>query len=167
MKTTASSSLTVWCCLAVAWIFIVAGDYAAAAATTQPAVQTECPVMVGQAINPQIHSEYKGKRVYFCCLSCKAKFDADPEKYLSNLPQFAAGLSKGKPTPPARPKFWGRRWIEPMGATTLTLLITTVCLALLRRVRWPKPGVILRLHKIAGVCTLCSGLIHATLVIVS
>lgn len=163
MRTTASNSLTIWCCLAVAWILVVAGDYAVADATTQPAIQTKCPVMDDQDINPQIYSEYKGKRVYFCCLSCKAKFDADPEKYLSNLPQFAAGLSEGQPIKPARPKFWGRRWIEPMGATTLILLITTVCLALLRRIRWPKPGFILRLHKIAGICTLCAGLIHAAL----
>ncbi len=27
-------------------------------------------------------SEYKGKTYYFCALSCKEKFDKDPEKYL-------------------------------------------------------------------------------------
>lgn len=29
------------------------------------------------------HSEYKGRHVYFCCPGCKARFDKDPEKYLS------------------------------------------------------------------------------------
>lgn len=29
-----------------------------------------------------LHSEYKGKHVYFCCPSCKSRFDKDPEKYL-------------------------------------------------------------------------------------
>jgi YHS domain-containing protein len=33
--------------------------------------------------------EYKGKKVYFCCADCKAKFEADPEKYIAKLPQFA------------------------------------------------------------------------------
>jgi len=26
-------------------------------------------------------SEYKGKIYYFCAISCKKKFDSDPEKY--------------------------------------------------------------------------------------
>lgn len=29
-----------------------------------------------------LHSEYKGKHVYFCCAGCKPAFDKDPEKYL-------------------------------------------------------------------------------------
>ena len=44
-----------------------------------------CPVMGGEfAIEKDIlHSEYKGKHVYFCCPGCKAKFDKDPAKYLN------------------------------------------------------------------------------------
>ncbi len=49
--------------------------------------QTTCPVMAG-AINKDIFTEYKGKKVYFCCEDCKAKFLAEPEKYIANLPQF-------------------------------------------------------------------------------
>jgi len=30
-----------------------------------------------------LHSEYKGKHVYFCCPGCKTRFDKDPEKYLT------------------------------------------------------------------------------------
>jgi YHS domain-containing protein len=30
-----------------------------------------------------LHSEYKGKHVYFCCPGCKTRFDKDPEKYLA------------------------------------------------------------------------------------
>lgn len=29
-------------------------------------------------------SQYKGEVIYFCATSCKAKFDADPEKYVSS-----------------------------------------------------------------------------------
>ena len=50
--------------------------------------QTTCPVMDGMKINPDIFTEYKGKKVYFCCPDCKAKFEADPEKYIAKLPQF-------------------------------------------------------------------------------
>jgi YHS domain-containing protein len=49
--------------------------------------QTICPVMEG-AINKAIFTEYKGKKVYFCCAGCKTIFEKEPEKYLSKLPQF-------------------------------------------------------------------------------
>lgn len=32
--------------------------------------------------NVKFKSEYKGKTYYFCSLSCKKKFDKNPEKYL-------------------------------------------------------------------------------------
>jgi YHS domain-containing protein len=62
-------------------------------ATAQPAAQTaaeqtNCPVM-GGPIDKSIFVEYKGKKVYFCCNSCVAQFQKDPEKYLAKLPQFA------------------------------------------------------------------------------
>ncbi|MBN1361453.1 MAG: YHS domain-containing protein [Sedimentisphaerales bacterium] len=50
--------------------------------------QKTCPVMAGNPINPNIFVEYEGKKVYFCCAGCPEKFKADPEKYLSKLPQF-------------------------------------------------------------------------------
>jgi YHS domain-containing protein len=50
--------------------------------------QTTCPIMDGNKISKNVFVEYKGKRVYFCCESCKAKFLADPEKYVAKLPQF-------------------------------------------------------------------------------
>jgi YHS domain-containing protein len=54
----------------------------------QVAEQTTCPVM-GGAINKDIFVEYKGKKVYFCCNGCPDTFKANPEKYISKLPQFA------------------------------------------------------------------------------
>jgi YHS domain-containing protein len=50
--------------------------------------QTTCPVM-GGAIDKAIFTEYKGKKVYFCCKDCVEKFKANPEKYVAKLPQFA------------------------------------------------------------------------------
>jgi YHS domain-containing protein len=49
--------------------------------------QTTCPVMDG-AINKDLFTEYKGKKVYFCCPGCKEKFEAKPEDYIAKLPQF-------------------------------------------------------------------------------
>lgn len=54
---------------------------------TPAAIQPMCPVM-DSPIDPSVYVEYKGKRVYFCCSVCDAKFLADPERYLDKLPQF-------------------------------------------------------------------------------
>ena len=54
---------------------------------SQAIEQKTCPVMSG-AINKELYTEYKGKKVYFCCPGCKGQFEADPEKYLEKLPQF-------------------------------------------------------------------------------
>jgi len=54
---------------------------------SQAIEQKICPVMEGP-INKEIYIEYKGKKVYFCCAGCKEKFEKDPDKYLSKLPQF-------------------------------------------------------------------------------
>jgi len=61
---------------------------AATMATTASVEQTTCPVMDGNKINKNVFVEYKGKKVYFCCADCKAKFLAEPEKYVAKLPQF-------------------------------------------------------------------------------
>ena len=47
-------------------------------------VQKKCPVMSGD-IDKNVYTDYKGRRVYFCCASCKKKFADEPEKYLKKL----------------------------------------------------------------------------------
>jgi len=49
--------------------------------------QKICPVVAGP-IDKNIYTDYKGKRVYFCCQGCKVEFEKDPEKYVPKLPQF-------------------------------------------------------------------------------
>ncbi len=50
--------------------------------------QKTCPVL-GGPIDRSVFVEYKGRKVYFCCKGCIEKFQADPEKYVPKLPQFA------------------------------------------------------------------------------
>ncbi len=54
---------------------------------SQAIEQKTCPVMKAP-INKELYTEYKGKKVYFCCPGCKGKFEQAPEQYLSKLPQF-------------------------------------------------------------------------------
>jgi YHS domain-containing protein len=61
----------------------------AAASDANAAIeQKTCPVE-GGVINKSLFTVYKGKKVYFCCPSCKPEFEKNPEKYISKLPQFA------------------------------------------------------------------------------
>jgi len=48
-------------------------------------IQKTCPVMGGK-IDKDVYTDYNGRRVYFCCASCKKKFAKEPEKYLNKLP---------------------------------------------------------------------------------
>lgn len=46
--------------------------------------------------------EYQGKPVFLCCEHCQESFEADPEKYIANLPNWqdeAAPTSDGTSTP--------------------------------------------------------------------
>ena len=59
-----------------------------APATGDPAapVNTVCPV-TGSPVNPKYHVLYAGRVIGFCCPDCPAKFNADPAKFASKLPQ--------------------------------------------------------------------------------
>jgi len=59
----------------------------AAEAVAAVVEQTTCPIM-DSPINKAFFTEYKGKKVYFCCPGCKEKFEEEPEKYIAKLPQF-------------------------------------------------------------------------------
>ncbi len=65
----------------------------APALASQQSVNEWCPVMTEEKADPAITVEHLGKTVALCCQRCLTKFQADPERYLSRLPQFA------KPSP--------------------------------------------------------------------
>jgi YHS domain-containing protein len=62
-------------------ILLLALSLAGAAWAAAPTPQALCPVMGGKA-NPNIHVDYQGQRVYFCCPACPGMFQKDPGKYL-------------------------------------------------------------------------------------
>ena len=76
-------------------LILLASSSLALSAAEEKTVQKMCPVLTDEPINPDIFTEYKGKRVYFCCDSCKSAFINDPEKYVANLPQFADTAAQG------------------------------------------------------------------------
>jgi YHS domain-containing protein len=39
-------------------------------------------------MGPPVKVEYKGRPVFLCCEHCQEGFEADPEKYIANLPNW-------------------------------------------------------------------------------
>ncbi|HUT33477.1 MAG TPA: hypothetical protein VNE39_08370 [Planctomycetota bacterium] len=116
--------------------------------------------MTGNKINPDIFTIYRGKKVYFCCLDCKGRFEADPEKYLARLPQFAEGEGAHADNHEHAVGFaWGML-LKPLGITTLVLLALTASTGLLRR---KNPRLLLKCHKALALLTVLAALCHATL----
>jgi YHS domain-containing protein len=151
--------LTAWFYAGVA-SFGYAQEPAADARAGQEIVQTTCPVMVGNKIDPNIYTDYMGERVYFCCLKCKGAFEANPEKYLARLPQFAAPQAGG--TGPAG--FSPAQLVEPFGVATLSLLIVTFCFGFFMK---KNPKVLHKWHRRLAYVLIVVALCHATLVVLA
>ena len=52
--------------------------------------QQVCPVMDGMPINKDHYVDHEGQRVYFCCASCVATFQDDPDRYMEKLKDIPA-----------------------------------------------------------------------------
>ncbi len=138
-------------------------DHNAVASAEQVQItNTYCPVLPDIQANPEIFTDYKGKRVYFCCYNCKAAFGREPEKYLDQLPQFGGTLARTDRHHEHRLELG--RLIKPMGITTLSLLVLTASGRLFRK---KIPKFLVRWHKRLGIITLISALVHATLVLIA
>jgi Cu+-exporting ATPase len=57
-----------------------------------------CGMTVDPASSPH-RSLHEGRDVYFCCAGCKAKFDAEPARYLANGEGTAGGCCTSKSAP--------------------------------------------------------------------
>lgn len=63
-------------------------------AKEDPKAKVTCPVTGRPVVDldKAPKSEYKGQTYYFCCPSCKEKFDRDPEKYVGKAGEGQKGL---------------------------------------------------------------------------
>ena len=134
-------------------------------------IQKECPVLEGNKIDPNLFTVYQGKKVYFCCASCKESFNAQPDKYLPRLPQFAASIvpfvavqatSPLSSAPKESNEPAAKVLIVPLGITAFITIVATVLTGLYRRLR---PRLMFRLHKILGIAALIFAACHAAIVL--
>jgi len=66
------------------------GQPTGAAPSASAVAHQTCPVMGGKA-KPDVYAQYEGRRVLFCCPSCIAVFEKNPEKHLDKLPPADCG----------------------------------------------------------------------------
>ena len=126
-------------------------------------IQKTCPVMVGNEIDPNIYSIYKGKKVYFCCEICKRTFENNPEEYLSNLPQFSSEeVHEHEKQESSAAGFAMWRLIKPVGIVTIILLLMTASCGYFM----PKNRKLLyRWHRRLAYATVIFAICHAALIL--
>jgi len=85
-----------WIAVTVLLLFAlvsIAGPALAVEKSSKGTPQEYCPVMGGK-IDKNVYADYEGKRVYFCCTSCKQEFMKNPEKYIKKLEDQGVDIAK-------------------------------------------------------------------------
>ncbi len=60
-------------------------DSAARETESEGITNALCPVTIDEPVDPEIFTDYDGKRVYFCCMRCRKQFLENPAKYAANI----------------------------------------------------------------------------------
>lgn len=84
-----------WIVLSVLVLFAMvtlAGSVLAAEKSSKGTPQEYCPVMGGK-IDKNVYADYEGKRVYFCCTSCRQEFLKNPDKYIQKLQEQGVDIA--------------------------------------------------------------------------
>ncbi len=95
-----SSQVAVRILMLIMTCMVAPGLFAQSSAT--PGNDTD-PVMVGEKVDPEIYTDFNGRRIYFSNETSKELFEMSPDEYLPNLPD--------PNTKPAK-KEDDRPWIE-------------------------------------------------------
>lgn len=64
-----------------------------AAAQPGPPINTMCPVMPEEPVDPEYTIVWEGRSIGLCCSTCRRKFLRDPQTYLALLPEPEAAPS--------------------------------------------------------------------------
>lgn len=80
------------CVLVLFAVVTLAGPVLAAEQSAKGTPQEYCPVMGGK-IDKNVYADYQGKRVYFCCTSCKQEFLKNPDKYIQKLEEQGVDIA--------------------------------------------------------------------------
>lgn len=84
--------------------YVILGAGTVNAAALPKDANTTCPVMLKEEVDPDMHVDYKGQRIYLCCTKCKRRFLKDPVKYMKNLPPANDEKTSATGKPKSSPK---------------------------------------------------------------
>lgn len=96
MRKIIAAAVAVFALLGVCVVAPAATSTTKASTTKAAHVTVVCPV-TGETVanvSKAKYSVYRGKKYYFCCPSCKAKFDAAPAKYVKALKSKSHSAAK-------------------------------------------------------------------------
>lgn len=79
---------TLWVSAFTLVVLVTVLNRSAMADDAPVAINSVCPVMTDEPVEPEITLEFRGKTIGFCCERCRKKFKANPDRYLAALPQF-------------------------------------------------------------------------------
>ena len=65
-------------------------------AETMKLDSVKCPVMTSRKVKPELFTTYQGGKVFFCCKSCLAKFEANPEQFQAAAKQQMATTGQAR-----------------------------------------------------------------------
>lgn len=81
---------------ALALVLVFAAAFTAGASDDKhKGNQTKCPVM-GNPVNMDSYTDYKGYRIFFCCDGCKDSFAENPDSYIEKMKAEGVELMKLK-----------------------------------------------------------------------
>lgn len=75
------------------------GASASVASAGQTPINTMCPVMQEEQIDPDITVTYKGRTIGFCCDRCVDRFKNDPEKYVARIAEWTEATDEASEPP--------------------------------------------------------------------
>jgi len=81
-------------CLTVVVSLVAVVSASSAFAQDKP-INTMCPVLTDEPIDPEITTVYKGKVIGLCCDRCLEKFERNPEKYVHRIPGWSDLVADG------------------------------------------------------------------------
>jgi YHS domain-containing protein len=53
-----------------------------------------CPVMRGRKINPELKINHQGRDIFFCCGGCPQSFQANPQRFMRNIPLLEKAVKR-------------------------------------------------------------------------
>ena len=71
--------------------------------TVRAEMNKMCPVMTDQPTREDRFVDYQGKRIYFCCDKCMARFQREPTKFIANLDPANTSAAVTQTLAPVKP----------------------------------------------------------------